>query len=241
MPLQGSAHIFHSHLLHPANEAAILRPHSDLIWPSVFILLSLGLLVLLKIQSYPKLVKVIQSVYNQQTLQQFEREEPNSFKFFSVALNLFFVLNLSFLIYKTNRVYGFVFVEQDSLLQFMLFSLIVLLVFGGKAAFNKVLAVFTGEERVISEYVTSSALISQAAGLFLFPWVLMVEFSTFNPLIFLTGAVIILTSATVIKWYRGFVICLLRQRVGILQTFSYFCGLEILPVLVLVKYLIETF
>ncbi len=219
----------------------MLREQSDLVWPSVFLLFSLAILVILKIRSYPKIIKVIQSVYNLQTLQQFEREEPNSFKFFSLALNLFFVLNLGFLVYKINRLYGFVFVEQNSLVQFFLFVLIVMAVFVFKTLFNKTLAIFTGEERVISEYVTSSTLISQASGLFLFPWILLVEFSTFNPLIFISGALIILTSATVIKWYRGFVMCLLRQRVGILQTFSYFCGLEILPVLVLVKYLIETF
>jgi hypothetical protein len=69
----------------------------------------------------------------------------------------------------------------------------------------------------------------------------MAELTSFNSLIFVSGAFVILSSSIIYRWYRGVIIGLIEERVGLLQTFTYFCGLEILPVIVLVKYIIETF
>ncbi len=69
----------------------------------------------------------------------------------------------------------------------------------------------------------------------------LVELSTFNPLIFLSAASVILIAMQGFKWYKGLTYALVDNRVGLLQIFTYFCSLEILPVLVLVKFIIETF
>jgi hypothetical protein len=67
------------------------------------------------------------------------------------------------------------------------------------------------------------------------------EFSKFNSLIFIWGGLLVLAMVVLLKWYRGLLMSLVIERIGLLQIFSYFCGLEILPVFVLVKYIIETF
>ncbi len=211
------------------------------LWPSVFLFFCLGLLVLIKISSFPKVIRIIQSTFSTQILQQLEREEFNPFKFYSLALNLVFILNVSFLVYKINSLYKFVFIETSHLTQFCFFFVIVVFVFSFKALINRSLALFTDKRKVISEYVTSSTLVNQSFGLFLFPLIILIEFSPFNPRIFITGAILVLASAILLKWYRGIIMGLVEQRLGLLQIFSYFCGLEILPVFVLVKYIIETF
>ncbi len=84
-------------------------------------------------------------------------------------------------------------------------------------------------------------LVNQSFGLFLFPLIVLMEFSKFNPLIFIWCASLVLGTAVLLKWYRGVLMSLVVERIGLLQIFSYFCALEILPVFVLVKYIIETF
>jgi hypothetical protein len=241
MILVENRHIFHDHLLQPQHPFPVVKASNEQIWPSVFLIICLGLLVLVKIRSFPRAIRIIQSTFSSQVLQQLEREEHNPFKFYSIALNLFFVLNVSFLVFKINTLYNFVLSETSYFVQFCFFLAIVLFVFSFKALINRLLAFFTDERKIISEYVTSSTLVNQAFGLFLFPWIVLVQFSTFNPWIFISGALAVLAAAVVLKWYRGVIMGLVEERIGLLQIFSYFCGLEILPVFVLIKYIIETF
>jgi hypothetical protein len=234
-------HIFYQHLLQKHNPDFLLRQVHEQIWPSIFLFACLSLLAILKIVSFSKVFRIVQSIFNSQVLQQLEREEYSSLKFYSIVLNVFFVLNVSFLAYKINALYKFVLIDTSSFGQFSFFFLIILLVFSFKTLINKILTVFTDKRKVIVEYDTSSTIINQSFGLFLFPITVLIEFSPFNPLVFISGALIVLGASIVLKWYRGFIMGLIEERIGLLQIFSYFCALEILPVFVLVKYVIETF
>ena len=176
-----------------------------------------------------------------QALHQLEREELNPFRFYALGLHLFFMLNLSFLLYKINVIYKFILVKSYSLNQFLFFFGCILLVVGLKSVVNRLLGHFTNERRILSEYSLNSLFINQTFGLLLFPCVILMELSPFNPLIFVSAGLIVLSSSVLLKWYRGVIMGLVEERIGLLQIFSYFCSLEILPVFVLVKYIIETF
>lgn len=197
--------------------------------------------MVIKLRAFSRVVKIVQSIYSSQVQQQIEREESGQFKLYTIALSVFFVLNIAFLIYKINLAFGFVLTESAHLTQFLFFLLLVIIAFGIKYCGNLLIAFFTGEQKVVKEYESGSILLNQASGLFLFPWIVLAQFSKFNPLIFISGALITLAAAVLVKWYRGVMVCLLEERIGLLQIFSYFCGLEILPVVVMVKYVIETF
>jgi hypothetical protein len=236
-----SQHIFYNHLLQPQHAFPLNKISSAQIWPSVFLLLCLVLIVVIKVGYFGKVVKIIQSTFSLQAIQQLEREEFNPFKFYSILLNIFFVFNVSFLAYKINSIYKFAFISNPPLGQFFFFLGLVVFVFVFKSSVNRLLAFFTNEKTVISEYSVNALFINQTFGLFLFPWIILVELSAFNPLIFIWAALVLMALAILLKWYRGIIIGLVEERIGLLQIFSYFCGLEILPVFVLVKYVIETF
>lgn len=236
-----SEHIFYQHLLQRQHPGPQFKTSNSEIWPSVFLLICLIVLVIIKVRAFDRVIKLVQSVFSPQALQQLERGEQSQFKLYNIALNLFFTFNLSFLIYKINLVYKLVLTNSDHLSQFMLFTLLVVLLLAFKYLLNKLLAFFTTETRLIGDYETSSILINQASGLFLFPWLVLAQFSMFNPLIFVSGALITLSAGVIIKWYKGLTGSLMEDKVGLLQIFSYFCGLEILPVIVTVKYVIESF
>lgn len=234
-------HIFCQHLLQRQHQEAIPLNAYDLVWPSVFILSGLALLVVLKTSAFNQVVRVVQSCFSMQTLRQLERDEYNPFKFYAIALSLFFLFNFSFYIYKLNQVFKLVFVEQGALVQFSLILLITVVVFSIKNGFSRLFAVFIEDHKLIPEYTYSSFMITQTLGLLLFPCIVLSELSPFNNLLFLSIATVILITLQAFKWYRGLVFAFIDSKVGFLQIFTYFCSLEILPVLVLVKFIIEKY
>lgn len=236
-----SPHIFSGHLLQPTHQAPLIRGGEREVWPSVFLIVCLSLLVVVKARFFSKAFKIVQSTFSLRALQQLEREELSPFRLYSVLLNLFFILNVSFLLYKINSLYPHVFTGLPDLAQFLLFLSLILLVSGFRAITNRVLGYFTDEWRVISEYAVNSLFINQTFGLMLFPWMVLLQLSTLNPIIFISCALVVLGLSVLLKWYRGVVIGLVEERIGLLQIFSYFCSLEILPVFILAKYIIETF
>jgi MFS family permease len=238
--LNGNGDNFYDHLL-KKEHLPIVRISGEQSWPSFFLIACLLLLVFVKIRALPRVMRIIQSTFSPQILQQLEREERNPFKFYSLALNILFLLNVSFLFYKINSYYNLVLPGSDRLVQFLFFVGIIFMMFGLKSIANWILAFFTGDPGLFSEYSISATLINQTFGLFLFPWIVLLEFSSLNPSVFLSVALIILAFSVLLKWYRGIKMGLIEERIGLLQIFSYFCGLEILPVLVMVKYLVETF
>lgn len=236
-----SEHIFFNHLLQKKSTGPVINPAEDLIWPSIFLFVCLALLALIKASSIEKAIRIIQSTFNKQILQQLEREEANPYKFYSIALNIFFLLNFSFLVYKINNLYQLILVDSTDLVQYIFFFIILTLSYFVKSILNWIIAVFTNEEKIIAEYVTRSALINQALGVFLFPLIILLEFSPYEPIFFIAVALVVFSISLLLKWYRGLIRGLVDERVGLLQIFTYFCGLEILPVFVLVKFVIETF
>ena len=201
----------------------------------------LGLLVLLKTTSFNQVVKVVQSCFSMQTLRQMERDEYNPFKLYAISLSIFFLFNFSFYIYKLNQVFKLVFVEQGALVQFSLILLITVSVFSIRNGASRMFTLFIDDHKLIPEYTYSSFMITQTLGLLLFPCMVLSELSPFNNLLFLSIATVIIITLKGFKWYRGLVFDFIDGKVGFLQIFTYFCSLEILPVLVLIKFIIEKY
>lgn len=234
-------HIFENHLLKRIHDVPQVKASFQLIWPSIFLLVCFGLIVFIKTTSFSKVIKIVQSTFNIQNWQQLQREDYNPYKFYSVILALLFAVNVSFLLYKFNTAYNLVFTQSPHLLQFgIIFGILVSLLLI-KIVANKLLIFFTGTKNIIHQYGYYSFIINQTFGLFIFPFIVLAEFSKFNSLLFLSIALVIMGLSVLLKWFRGIVFSLVEERVGLLQTFAYLCTLEILPVLVLVKFIVETF
>ncbi len=241
MELAANSHLFYDHLLQRQHLNPVLKNQTYLVWTSVYILFCLALIVFIRVTAYTKVIKIIQSTFNSNALRELEREETKGFKAHSILLSFFFLLNISFLLYKLNAFYKFVFSDKSLFLQFTLIFFIVLVFVLIKNFLNQFICFLSNNYKTLSDYSYNSIKINQTFGLFLFPWLIMAELTDFNPLIFVSGAFVVVTASVVYRWYRGVIIGLIEERIGLLQTFTYFCGLEILPVIILVKYIIETF
>ena len=104
----GNEHIFANHLLKPNHHEALPYVSSELVWPSLLFVVCIILLALIKHRAFPRVLRIVQSTFSPQILQQLEREETNAFKFYSLALHAFFFFNLTFLLYKINEMHGLV-------------------------------------------------------------------------------------------------------------------------------------
>ncbi len=236
-----NGNIFYQHLLPLQNSHPILKHTAQHAWVAIVLIFAFIIIVALKISSSAKLIKVLQATYNSQVQSQLEREEFNLFRSHAVLLNILHLITLSLLIYKINSFYKLVYTEYSSLAQYLFFIFIILTVYCFKFIINKVLIILTNETKSIYEFEYNCFIINHATGIFLFPWLVLAELSRFNPIIFVSGGLVVCLFSVFIKWYRGLLIGLFKDGVGILQILTYFCTLEILPILVLAKYLIETF
>lgn len=167
--------------------------------------------------------------------------EAGRTELFPQLLNLFFVLNVSFLAFSLNRRFEILLPHAGFFIQVTLFTGLILLILSFKAIINNLLKAVTSKGKFIQDYRAISSNINRVSGLFLFPVLLLIGFSEINAQFLLILSLVLLGTMLLIKWVKGLLLSLSEDGLGILQILTYFCALEILPQLVLVKYTIETF
>lgn len=233
--------IFQDHLLKPVHDGAIFNPIQHLYWPSVVLFLAVGIMMVLKATMPARALRVLNAAYSLQVARQIERENYGPFKRLSILLNLVFVLVFAFLLYKLNRLFGAVLNEQSSFFQYLFFVMLVLLVYTVKFVTVYILGFITETRAVIDEYINNTLIINQSVGVILLPVMIMAELSPFNPEWLVFPSVLFIVLGYVLRLYRGFLFSGVEQGMGILQLFVYLCTLEILPLLVLIKFLVVKF
>jgi hypothetical protein len=234
-------HIFSEHLLRSGSFQPLPGSGGPPVWPSLYVIVVLAGLAVLRVTSFSRVVRIIQSAFSRQVLQKFSREEPNPFRLHSILLLGIFIANVAFLCYRINLAYGFVLVDSPGKLQFIFFCLILICVVVLKLAANKALALMSGNYQLMDEYTLGSLCILQTDGLALFPLIILMHFAGMATTVFMAASAALIAASVILRWYRGMIAALAEGGVGILQIFSYFCALEILPALVLSKFIIETF
>jgi len=211
------------------------------IWPSFILLTSLIIVAFVRVNAYSRVSQTIQAGIYRQASQKLERQDANIFSVVPLLLLLLYVLNISFVLYRTNVYFHLVFNDLGGGITYLIFAGIVLLMFLLRVIVNSILGFITGESQLIGEYTQSGFVLLQTFGLVLFPVVILMEFSPVEPLIFLYTSMVLAGISILIHWFRGLIHAIGVRGIGILQIFCYFCALEILPILVLVKFIIETF
>lgn len=233
--------LFAGHLLTPSHKDPIFRSGTTYYWPVLVLFLVLGLYVMVKLFDSRKLVKVLASPFSMQVSKQLFREDYKINKRVSVVLSVCFVLVISYLLYTTNRYFGLILLDSPPLNQFMFFVAIICLMYTVKFAVTYLLTLLTATRELGREYVFNIFVYGQTVALVVFPLIICIQFSRYSTELFLYPAIIVCFLFYALRWFRGFVISVMEQGVGFLYIFLYFCTLEILPVLVLIKFLIVNF
>lgn len=210
-------------------------------WPSVVLFFVFSLYVSVRITDPKKIIKIVTSVFNAQMAKQLIREDYKLYKRVSILLSMCFVLVFSFLLYKINNHFDFILKETSSLVKYLFFMAVIIVMYSVKLLTNSLFAFITKTTETDSEYLFNVFLFAQVIGLVLLPLVACMQFSPFPIEWFLYPSLALCLLFFALRSVRGFAIAGLEQNSGFLYIILYFCALELLPLLVLVKFLINHF
>lgn len=233
--------VFTGHSLQPIHSDPIFREGTTLYWPSVLLFIVFALYVSIKVSAPKKIFKVFASVFSLQAAKQLLREDYKLNKRVSVFLSIGFLIVMAFLVYITNNYFGLILEGVSPLKKYLFFLTIITSMYVIKFLMTYLLSFVISEEELGKEYSFNVFVFSQTIGVVLFPVVLCIQFSKYPAEWFLYPGLIICAGFFALRLFRGIVISVLEQNVGILYIFLYLCALEILPILVLIKFLLNNF
>lgn len=238
---QAAVSVFSNHELQPVDAGPIFRNGTSYYWPAVLLFVIFSIYVFLYIANPKKLLQVFLSVYSNQASKQLYREDYRLAKSASVWLSIGFVLVLSFLVYVTNNYFGFILHGIYPLKQFLFFMAVIMLMYIVKLSTNYFISFSTMSQELNNEYTFNIFISCQTLGVLLLPLAIALQFSRYPTEWFLYPAIILCGIFYILRFVRGFIISAIEQNVGIVYIFLYLCALEILPLLVLIKFLLVNF
>lgn len=233
--------VFTGHLLQPIHKDPIFREGTTTYWPSILLFIVFGLYVSIKVFDPKKIFKVFASVFSLQAAKQLLREDYKLNKRVSVFLSFGFIIVITFLVFITNKYFGLILIGISPLKQYLFFMAVITSTYLIKSVLSYLLSMIASEDELGKEYSFNIFIFCQTLGVILFPIILCIQFSKYPTELFLYPALIICLGFFTLRLLRGVVISVIEQNVGILYIFLYLCALEILPVLVLVKFLLNNF
>jgi hypothetical protein len=233
--------VFKSHSLKPSHQTPILRISEPSYWQGIILFLIFSILVVIKVSEPRKILKIFISVFSLQESKQLFREEFKLTKRVSILFGLGFILVMAFLIQKTNHYFGLIFNDYSQIQQYFFFLAVVTLVYLIKFIVNYALAFISSNNDLAREYLFNVFLFAQTIGIAIFPLIICIQFTKYPAEWFLYPALIICGGFYGLRMFRTFIISSSEQNIGILYILLYLCALEILPQLVLIKFLLVNF
>lgn len=236
-----ATHVFYNHELRKTNIEPL--PVNKIVeyWPLLSLTLGLCLVVLLRISSPKKFFIIIKSFFSFSAAKQLMREDYKLNKGSSLILIVLFLINLAFFLLKINTSYRFITYSFSSIYLFFILLVIMIGLYSIKIIVLKVLEFITNESALGEEYIYYTFLSIKAMGLFLYPILVLLEYSNlyFVPLVFI--GLFICLGLYLIRIVRGAQIIFNSGQVSFFHLFLYLCGLEIIPLIVLIKILMSGF
>lgn len=233
--------IFSGHSLKPVHDSPIFNASSTSYWQGILLFVIFSIYVLIKISEPKKILRIFSSVFSLQEAKQLFREEFKLAKRMSLFMGICFVLISAFLIQITNNYFGLILKEHSYLQQYLFFVLVISLAYLTKFIGNYALAFVSSNNELGREYLFNVVLFSQTIGIILFPLIVCLQFTTYPLEWFLYPSLIICLGFYALRMFRTIIISVSEQSVGILYIFLYLCALEILPLLILIKFLLINF
>jgi hypothetical protein len=238
---QVAVSVFSNHSLQPIDAIPLFRNGTTYYWPVLFLFFVFSIYVYLNITNPKKLLQVFLSVYSNQASKQLYREDYRLAKSTSVLLSIGFIIVMSFLVFIINTYFAFILKGLYPFKQFLFLTAVITLMYIIKLGTNYFISFSTKNEELNNEYTFNVFISCQTLGVILLPLVICIQFSRYPTEWFLYPAMIICGIFFALRFVRGFIISAIEQNVGILYIFLYLCTLEILPLLVLIKFLLVNF
>jgi hypothetical protein len=154
----------------------------------------------------------------------------------SLGLNLVFALNLGLFIFFFLQYFS---IEQqfpNKIVNVLVYSLGLIVLYSIKTFSCRLIGFLFKVPNEFAEYIHNINLFNKNIGLFLFPIVILYPYidESIRPAVLYLG-IAILSIMFLLRTIRGFQI-IMRKGVSFFYLILYLCAIEILPVLIVVKY-----
>jgi hypothetical protein len=233
--------VFSGHSLQIVHDTPMLKVGETNYWQSVIFFFIFSIYVFIKISEPRKIFKIFTSVFSLQESKQLFREEFKLTKRLSILLGISFILVFAFLIQFTNQYFDFILRNYSHLQQYFFFIVVISLMYIVKFLANYVLAFISSNTELSREYLFNVYVFAQTLGIVIFPLTICLQFTKYPTEWFLYPSLIICAGIYALRMFRGIIISSAEQSIGIIYIFLYLCALEILPMLVLIKFLLVNF
>ncbi|MFW6246339.1 MAG: DUF4271 domain-containing protein [Tangfeifania sp.] len=213
----------------------INRVNTD--WVTIVLLLALVLFATVSRGWSKYLGNLFQSVVNYSTANRMFREQNYSFQHGAFRLDIYFYLVFSMFLFQVIRFFR-IDVPFHNFRLYLLVLAGVWIFFQVKKFLYKSTGFIFQNSGETSEFLFNLDNHVRVTGLVLFPVVAIISFSPFNnveiPVYF---GILIVSTIYFLLLFRGFMI-LLKKQFSIIYLFLYFCTLEILPLVLVYKFLV---
>lgn len=233
--------VFLNHELQPVFSSPITRVQQVNYWQAIVLFITLALFISIKTLNPKKINQVLFSIINLQVAKQLFREDYRLNKRVPILLSLVFILIFAFFLQLFNAHFQLILQSTASFLQYLFFVLLLTGIYFIKFIANATIAYITNTTEIDKEYRFTVMIFNQVTAIVLFPLLVVLQFSTLPKQYIMYLCLSVITTFIVLRLYRGLVISSLEQNLGILYIFLYLCALEILPILVLIKFLLINF
>ena len=214
-----------------------LKAEASLNWLPGILLLSLFTFSWVKLAYQKYVVQVVTSIVNYQVSLRLLREKNVLFRNMAIGLNFVFAVNLGLLIFYYLLLNNLNQVNSSNFLSVIIYSSGIIFVYNIKTFLCKILGnIFLVKEQ-FAEYVHNIHLYNKNLGLFLFPIVIVFPYITdihVKTFVLYLGFIIFI-GVFLMLIYRGIQI-IMRNGVSTFYLILYLCAIEILPILLLIKY-----
>jgi len=159
----------------------------------------------------------------------------------SLLLGIVFVLVMAFLVQFMNQYFGLILSQYSHLEQYLFFVVTISLMYLVKIMVNYALGIISQNDELSREYLFTVFVFSQTIGVILFPFAVCLQLTKYPTEWFLYPALVICTGFYALRMFRGFIISVSEQGIGILYIFYTFVLWKFYHFLVLVKFLLVNF
>lgn len=206
-------------------------------WIVVLLLIALVLFATVRRGWSKYLGNLFQSVVNYSTSNRMFREQNYSFQHASFRLDVYFYLVFSVFLYQLIHFFRIDFSIQNYQLYLLILAGVWIFFMVKKFLYRFTGVVFESSGET-SEFLFNLDNSIRVIGLLIFPIVAIISFSPFNNLtIPVYFGILIVSAVYFLLLFRGFLI-LLKKQFSIIYLFLYFCTLEILPLVLVYKFLV---
>jgi len=235
-----SESIFKNNLLHSSRIDPIVKHVENRDWTLGILIAVFSLLAILNTLYRKRMRLLFNALTSNRFVNQLMREENPLSQRASIFLSILYVFSFSLFAFKLHSYYQLNLIQQHGFAQFVILLFCVLVFYFLKILIHRLLGVILKIEKETNEYVFNLFLSNQFVGLALIPVSVALLFYNYSsPANLFSAGLVLIIASFAYRTVRGLRMAVSNNSIAKSYLFIYLCTLEILPLVVLAKVLIN--